>query len=125
MVKKVLTLLSLIILFVAAFTLLSGYDTYRYGKKYTPGINQALKLENESLSNPGVVKDIDKLKRSDAKIEVFNKGKYIALTYEIRDNDFIRVYFKQLDDGSYDRTISDYVKNKEPDYIENKDIVEE
>lgn len=125
MVKKVLTLLSLVVFSVAAFTLLSGYDTYRNGKKYTPGINQSLKLENESLQNPGVVKDIDKLERSDAKIEVFNKGKYIALTYEIRDNDFIRVYFKQLDDGSYDRTISDYVKNKEPDYIENKDIVEE
>jgi len=122
MVKRVLPV---IIIFVAAFALLSSYSIYRNGTKYTDAINQTLKLENESLSNPGVVKDINNLTRSDAKIEVFDKGKYLALTYEIRDNDFISVYFKQLDDGSYDKTISDYVKNKQADYIENEDIGKE
>jgi len=122
MVKR---LLPIIIISVATFALLSSYAIYRNGTKYTDGINQALKLENESLSNPSVVKDIDKLERSDAKIQVFDKGRYIELTYEIRDNDFISVYFKQLEDGSYDTTISDYVKDKQPDYIENEDIVKE
>lgn len=125
MVKKLLSILSVIVIFVAAFALLSSYDTYRKGKKYTPGINQVLKLENEDLENPGVEKDIDKLERSDAKIQVFDKGKYIQLTYEIRDNDFIDVYYKKLDDGSYDSTISDYFKHKQPDYVENEDLGKE
>lgn len=125
MVKKLLTILSVIVIFVATFTLLSSYAAYRNGAKYTDAIDKVLKLENESLENPGVKKDIDKLERSDAKIQVFDKGKYIQLTYEIRDNDFIDVFYKRLDDGSYDTTISDYFKNKQPDYIENEDLEEE
>lgn len=125
MVKKLLTILSVIVIFVATFTLLSSYAAYRNGAKYTDAIDKVLKLENESLENPGVKKDIAKLERSDAKIQVFDKGKYIQLTYEIRDNDFIDVFYKRLDDGSYDTTISDYFKNKQPDYIENEDLEEE
>lgn len=125
MVKKLLTILSVIVIFVATFTLLSSYAAYRNGTKYTDAINKVLKLENESLENPGVKKDIDKLERSDAKIEVFDKGKYILLTYEIRDNDFIKEGYEKLDDGSYDFAGSEHFKNKQPDYVENEDLGKE
>lgn len=117
--------LPVIIIFVAAFALLSSYSIYRNGTKYTDEINQALKLENEDLQVQGVVKDIDRLERSDAKIEIFDKGKYIALTYEIRDNDFITARYQQLKDGSLKFASLDDVRDKLPDYVENEKIGEE
>lgn len=122
MVKRVLPV---IIIFVAAFALLSSYSIYRNGSKYTDEINQAIKLENEDLQVQGVVKDIDKLERSDAKIEIFDKGKYVALTYEIRDNDFITARYQKLKDGSLKFASLDDVRDKEPDYVENEKIGEE
>jgi len=122
MVKR---LLPLILIFVATFALLSSYAIYRNGTKYTDEINQAIKLENEDLEAPGVEKDIDKLERSDAKIEIFDKGQFIRITYEIRDNDFITEGYQKLKDGSLKFAGSEHFDNKEPDYIENEDIVKE
>lgn len=122
MVKR---LLPIIIISVATFALLSSYAIYRNGTKYTDEINQAIKLENEDLQVQGVVKDIDKLERSDAKIEIFEKGKYIALTYEIRDNDFITARYQKLKDNSLKYASLDEVKDKLPDYVENEEIGEE
>ncbi|MEM4997438.1 hypothetical protein WKH56_33120 [Priestia sp. SB1] len=122
MVKR---LLPLILIFVATFALLSSYAIYRNGTKYTDEINQAIKLENEDLEAPGVEKDIDKLERSDAKIEIFDKGQFIRITYEIRDNDFITEGYQKLKDGSLKFAGSEHFDNKEADYIENEDIVKE
>lgn len=122
MVKR---LLPLILISVATFALLSSYAIYRNGTKYTDEINQAIKLENEDLEAPGVEKDIDKLERSDAKIEIFDKGQFIRITYEIRDNDFITEGYQKLKDGSLKFAGSEHFDNKEADYIENEDIVKE
>lgn len=122
MVKR---LLPIIIISVATFALLSSYAIYRNGTKYTDEINEAIKLENEDLAVNGVVKDIDKLERSDAKIEIFDKGQLIRITYEIRDNDFITEGYQKLKDGSLKYAGSEHFDNKEADYIENEDIVKE
>ncbi|MFE7083400.1 cystatin-like fold lipoprotein [Priestia megaterium] len=90
--------------------------------EYDDAINQVIKLKNEELQRPGVEKDIDKLKRNATKIEVFNEGKYIRLTFEIRKNEFAKPVFEKGERGTYSRTSSTLVKDKKPTYVENKDI---
>lgn len=90
--------------------------------KYDDEINQVIKLENEELQAPGVEKDIENIKRKKTKIEVFEKGKYIRLTYEIRKGEFTKPVYEVDGEKSYDLTSSTLVRDKEPTYIENKDI---
>ncbi|MGW9018424.1 hypothetical protein, partial [Priestia megaterium] len=62
------------------------------------------------------------LKRKDAKIEIFEKGKLIRLTYEIRDGDFITAGYKKRKNGSYDSATDRYFKDKHPTYVEQQDV---
>lgn len=90
--------------------------------KYDPAIKQVLKLENEDLKKPGVQKDIDTLKRQNTKVEVFENGKYIKLTYEIRKSDFAKPVFERDPDGVYSQTSSTVIDGKKSIYTENKEI---
>jgi hypothetical protein len=121
MVKK---LMSFVI--VAATTVLfiggCSNEASKPKNKYDDEINQVIKLENEELQAPGVEKDIENIKRKNTKIEVFEKGKYIRLTYEIRKGEFTKPVYELDGEKSYDLTSSTLVRDKEPTYIENKDI---
>lgn len=87
--------------------------------EYDEAIDEVIALENESLSNGQVQKDIEKLGRENTQIEVFDDGEYIQITYEIRENDVVDTVY-QKEDNSYEHVVED-MEGKEPVYTENID----
>ncbi|MEC0723127.1 cystatin-like fold lipoprotein [Bacillus haynesii] len=87
--------------------------------KYDEDINQVISLQNERLQKPGVDKDIDRLKREDAEIRVYQDGKYISLYFKIRKGDPIKMTYKKQKNGEYDLYPDGDDDLGEPVYTEN------
>ncbi|NPC90850.1 cystatin-like fold lipoprotein [Bacillus sp. WMMC1349] len=88
-------------------------------EKYDEEINQVISLQNERLQKPGVVKDIDRLKRENTEIRVYQDGKYISLYFEIRKGDPIKMTYKKQKSGEYDLYPNGDDDLGEPVYTEN------
>ncbi|MDT9027507.1 cystatin-like fold lipoprotein [Rossellomorea yichunensis] len=92
------------------------------GNSYDKAIDEVIKLENVSLKEPGLPENINELKRDKACTKVFDEGKVITITYEIRENDFVTEGFvKKNGDYKAGATEKD-MKSAEPIYVENEDL---
>lgn len=89
---------------------------------YDKAIGEVIKKENiENENTLGIQKDIDKLERDMSCTKVYQDGKVISITYEIRKNDPITRYYVKAD-GQYESDISgdNYLEDDEkPIFTEN------
>ncbi|HLQ98695.1 MAG TPA: cystatin-like fold lipoprotein [Candidatus Dormibacteraeota bacterium] len=84
---------------------------------YDEAIDEVIALQNESLDRGGVQTNINTLKRENTQIKVFDDGKYIQISFNIRKNDEVDKLYEKVD-GSYDQVVED-MEGQEPVYTEN------
>nr|WP_021038261.1 cystatin-like fold lipoprotein [Bacillaceae bacterium JMAK1]AGQ45428.1 Putative lipoprotein [Bacillaceae bacterium JMAK1] len=90
------------------------------GGSYDDLIDSVLEYENDAISQPDVVKDIDEVNRENTDIKVYDDGQFVEIEYQIRE-DFTanRIYeiTEEGGDAVYNRNGNlEDIQDPEPNY---------